>query len=69
MMCQSASGRALCSHVAGLSRQILLFAPVMLLLRSLFGLILAYPVTDILSAFLDVELCMQNVRHVCKETR
>lgn len=67
MMFLGATGKAWRSLLAGLSRQILIYMPVMLILQHFFGLdglIVSYPVTDLLSTALAVALCAGDIKRI-----
>lgn len=65
LMYLSATGQAKKSLLAGLGRQLIFFVPALLIIRALFGtygMIWAYPISDILSTALAGALCFINKR-------
>lgn len=67
MMLLSATGKAMRSLIAGMSRQVLIFVPLMIVLRRFLGmdgLILAFPISDILAAILACAMCAGDVRRI-----
>jgi len=67
MMLLSATGKAMRSLIAGMSRQVLIFVPLMIVLRRFFGmdgLILAFPISDILATILACAMCAGDVRRI-----
>ncbi|MDO4741184.1 MAG: MATE family efflux transporter [Eubacteriales bacterium] len=67
LMLLSATGKALRSLIAGVGRHIGILVPALFLLRHFFGMdgiILAYPVTDILSTVLALCLCAEQARSI-----
>lgn len=67
MMLLSATGKAVRSLIAGMSRQVLIFVPLMILLRRFFGmdgLILAFSISDILAALLACAMCAGDIRRI-----
>lgn len=60
----SATGQIIKTMIATLGRQIIIFIPVMLIMRALLGLtglMLAYPVTDIVATIMSVILCAGDI--------
>lgn len=69
LMLLSATGKAARSLIAGLGRQVFIFIPMMIVLRALWGMdgiILSYPVSDILATILAVILCAGEGRRILR---
>ena len=61
----SGTGKAMRTLVVGLSKQLLVFVPVILIMRHFFGetgMMLAYPVSDIISTIPAVALCAGEIK-------
>lgn len=70
VMLLSATAQAVRSLIAGLGRQIVIFIPLLLALRALLGLdgiILSYPLTDILATLLALALAKNIVWQILRQ--
>ena len=68
----SGTGKAIPTLILSLARQILLFVPIMLVMRSLWGetgMMMAYAVTDIVAVFPAVALCAGEIQGMIKKLR
>lgn len=66
----SATGQIMKTMITTLGRQIIIFIPVMLIMQALLGLtglMLAYPVTDIIATILAVILCSGDIASLYKK--
>ena len=72
MSYMSGTGKAMRTLGVSLARQILIFVPVMLVLRRFLGetgLMLAYPITDIIATIPAVALCTGEIKKMFAESR
>ena len=68
----SGTGKAIPTLILSLARQILLFVPIMLVMRSLWGetgMMMAYAVTDILAAIPAALMCAPEIRRMLTAAR
>lgn len=68
----SGTGKAMRTLAVSLARQLVVFVPVMLLMQHFLGstgLMLAYPVTDVIATVPAVALCMGEIKRMFSESR
>lgn len=68
----SGTGKAMRTLAVSLARQLVVFVPVMLLMQHFLGsngLMLAYPVTDVIATVPAVALCVGEIKHMFSENR